>query len=60
MDVGVGSFVFSLGLISPRSLSQTTGAFYTDVYRAIRKSLPILILGLIRVVMVKGAEYPVS
>ena len=61
MDVGVGSFVFSLGLVSARSVSAAaSGSMFFAIFKALKKASPILILGLIRVLMVKGTEYPVS
>lgn len=63
MDIGVGSFVFSLGLTSAapflRSDSPTTTVLST-VLSGFRKSIPVWILGIVRVLMVKGVEYPVS
>ncbi|WWD19548.1 hypothetical protein CI109_104009 [Kwoniella shandongensis] len=62
MDVGVGSFVFSLGLVSTKSLSPSTPGHRSnpilDILIALRKSAPILVLGIIRLLMVKGVEYP--
>ncbi|WWC71912.1 uncharacterized protein I206_105871 [Kwoniella pini CBS 10737] len=80
MDVGVGSFVFSLGLISIKSLTlvdltsninkyppNSPGTqrkipiksnFLKDLIKVIKKSTPTLILGFIRLLMVKGIEYP--
>lgn len=62
MDIGVGSFVFSLGLTSAapylRSDSPTTTVLST-VLSGFRKSIPVWILGVVRVLMVKGVEYPV-
>ncbi|WFD00779.1 Glucosaminyl phosphatidylinositol (GlcN-PI) nositol acylation protein [Malassezia yamatoensis] len=52
MDLGVGSFVFSHATVSRRK--QAAG----NVYRILRRTLPLLVLGLARVVMVKGTEYP--
>jgi phosphatidylinositol glycan class W len=61
MDVGVGSFVFSLGLVSARAVSAaSSGNMPFAVFKALKKASPILVLGLIRVLMVKGTEYPVS
>lgn len=61
MDVGVGSFVFSLGIVSTKMYASGTGqAPLHRILRSLYKSLPIILLGLVRVVMVKGAEYPVS
>ncbi len=64
MDLGVGSFVFSQGLVSaipfvsqPYYLLEPTVSKLT---KTIRKSVPILALGLIRVLLVKGTDYPVS
>jgi phosphatidylinositol glycan class W len=63
MDVGVGSFVFSQGLVSaipfisqPYYLLEPTT---TKLIKTIRKSIPIFLLGFIRVLLVKGADYPV-
>jgi phosphatidylinositol glycan class W len=64
MDIGVGSFVFSQGIISALPLLRTINA--TDSQRlgshlltSLRKCAPVLALGILRVLMVKGAEYPV-
>ena len=65
MDIGVGSFVFSLGLTSaapyllPKPESIGTGAS-KSILTGFRKSVPVWILGAVRVLMVKGVEYPVS
>ncbi|TKA53224.1 hypothetical protein B0A53_04080 [Rhodotorula sp. CCFEE 5036] len=94
MDLGVGSFVFSLGLVSAlpllrQSLSLPSppphlaaadyssnpppgvstrrngpnappppGSYRTTISTSVRKSLPVIALGMIRVIMVKGVEYP--
>ncbi|POS84606.1 hypothetical protein EPUL_004443 [Erysiphe pulchra] len=64
MDVGVGSFVFSTGIIAARPLlldqkeigrSKTT--LRGRLLKAGRNSLPLLILGLIRLWSVKGLNY---
>ncbi|KAL7418513.1 Glucosaminyl phosphatidylinositol (GlcN-PI) nositol acylation protein [Cryptotrichosporon argae] len=57
MDVGVGSFVFSLGLASAQGFRQGNSWLGALVKEA-RSAAPVLALGLIRVVMVKGTEYP--
>lgn len=65
MDVGVGSFVFSLGLISARPFlappDSTTSKrqLWPSLLKSIKSSIPTILLGLIRVAMVKGVEYPV-
>lgn len=61
MDVGVGSFVFSLGIVSTRSFTSDPGlSSATRIVQSLYKSLPLILLGLVRVIMVKGSEYPVS
>lgn len=62
MDMGVGSFVFSAGLVSARPILKARAAGVTsDVSAsfkaAIRHSLPLLALGLIRLYSVKGLDY---
>jgi len=62
MDLGVGSFVFSMGIVSAlpllRSPSQRFKPLRAQLLRDARRSVPLLLLGAIRVVMVKGVEYP--
>ncbi|KAK6909502.1 hypothetical protein I203_103521 [Kwoniella mangroviensis CBS 8507] len=77
MDVGVGSFVFSLGLISLKSLTPSSNTnnkppnspgmklirkddpkLSQDLFKAFKKSLPTVMLGFVRLIMVKGVEYP--
>lgn len=62
MDLGVGSFVFSLGLTSAPALLKRIGTLQqpSSILSAIRRTWIILALGLIRLAMVKSAEYPVS
>ncbi|KZT26017.1 GWT1-domain-containing protein, partial [Neolentinus lepideus HHB14362 ss-1] len=62
MDLGVGSFVFAQGLVSaipllkdPSHLSQP---MIPKIATVLRKIWPILALGLIRVILVKGTDYP--
>ncbi|RLV96043.1 GPI-anchored wall transfer protein 1 [Spathaspora sp. JA1] len=65
MDLGVGSFVFSMGLVNSRSLIRNhspTKAFQLNLYlnnlkHSVVKSTPILILGIIRLISVKKLEY---
>lgn len=54
MDMGVGSFVFSMGLVSSRALFTKKP---TLVLRSIIKSLPVLFLGVARLISVKSLEY---
>lgn len=62
MDLGVGSFVFSLGLVSalPLLKLKKRNSFLIGIYIELKKSLGVLLLGCIRIIMVKGVDYPVS
>jgi phosphatidylinositol glycan class W len=64
MDLGVGSFVYTQGLVSaipllkdPNYLSEP---LLSKIAKTTRKSLPIILLGIARVVLVKGTQYPVT
>ena len=62
MDVGVGSFVFSAGTVSARPIlrDQLAGNAPTlsqRLYSSIRHSLPLLVLGMVRLYSVKGLDY---
>ncbi|KAL9098658.1 MAG: hypothetical protein Q9163_005720 [Psora crenata] len=62
MDIGVGSFVFSAGLVSARPIIQTRLAGKSfSVARQLRASLktmfPLLLLGFVRMYSVKGLDY---
>jgi phosphatidylinositol glycan class W len=62
MDMGVGSFVFSAGVVSARSIlkAQASGQSSKIASRlkdSARHSLPLLVLGLIRLYSVKGVDY---
>lgn len=62
MDVGVGSFVFSAGLVAARpilkeKLAGKSTTLSTRLYRSIRHSLPLIVLGFIRLYSVKGLDY---
>jgi glucosaminylphosphatidylinositol acyltransferase len=63
MDLGVGSFVFSQGVVSAIQLikdpTYLTSPVVSKFILVTRKSLPIIVLGLIRVILVKGTDYPV-
>ncbi|KAL7414760.1 GWT1-domain-containing protein [Mrakia frigida] len=64
MDVGVGSFVLSLGIISARPFLRIPGARLAPkstwplLVKSVKKSVPTLLLGLVRVGMVKSSGYP--
>ncbi|KAG2732909.1 hypothetical protein G9P44_003899 [Scheffersomyces stipitis] len=71
MDLGVGSFVFSMGLVNSRAIiknkfnrrSSDSGYkfsvvdYFSVVKRSIVKSVPLLVLGGARLVSVKSLEY---
>ncbi|TXT11139.1 hypothetical protein VHUM_01890 [Vanrija humicola] len=60
MDMGVGSFVFSLGIVSSRTFSPRAGRrrWVPALVGALRRAAPVLALGFVRLLMVKGSEYP--
>ncbi|KAL8947643.1 MAG: hypothetical protein Q9222_006100 [Ikaeria aurantiellina] len=62
MDMGVGSFVFSAGLVSARSIlkaraAASTSSLTASLKASMRHSTPLLALGLIRLYSVKGLDY---
>ncbi|OCL12093.1 GPI-anchored wall transfer protein 1, partial [Glonium stellatum] len=62
MDMGVGSFVFSAGVVSARSvwkdqLKKKLTPLSTRLAVSVKHSLPLLVLGLIRLYSVKGLDY---
>lgn len=63
MDLGVGSFVFSQGLVTAIPLLKDTTYLHAPLKPKLesvtRKMVPIILLGLLRVILVKGTEYPV-
>jgi glucosaminylphosphatidylinositol acyltransferase len=61
MDLGVGSFVFASGMVSalPRLRSRSLPPLGSGISKAFLSSLKVLGLGVIRLLMVKSADYPV-
>ena len=57
MDLGVGSFVFSSGLVSSR---QKETAVLRQLWGAFRSSAMILFLGIVRMILTKKVEYQVQ
>jgi glucosaminylphosphatidylinositol acyltransferase len=65
MDLGVGSFVFSAGVVSARSklkvmsdsMRKPAASFARRILSSCRHSVPLLVLGLIRLYSVKGLDY---
>lgn len=64
MDLGVGSFVFSQGLVSAIPLLKNpaylSAPAIPKIRTAVQKSFPIILLGIVRVLLVKGTSYPVG
>ncbi|KAK1224863.1 Glucosaminyl phosphatidylinositol (GlcN-PI) nositol acylation protein [Marasmius sp. AFHP31] len=62
MDLGVGSFVFTQGLVSALPLIKDPRHLLLPlapkVKTIVRKMVPVILLGLVRVVLVKGTDYP--
>jgi glucosaminylphosphatidylinositol acyltransferase len=79
MDLGVGSFVFSAGVVSARAIVRDTASFngninpaeqgasiskqkhapsaVTRLRNAFQHSIPLLVLGLVRLYSIKGLDY---
>ena len=62
MDMGVGSFVFSAGLVAARQtladqMTSNPAKLGQRLYISAKHSLPLLVLGLIRLYSVKGIDY---
>ncbi|KAF8496917.1 GWT1-domain-containing protein [Gautieria morchelliformis] len=62
MDMGVGSFVFSQGIISAipilKNPSHLSAPMLPKLTVVFLKMLPLIFLGVLRVILVKGTEYP--
>ncbi|KAK3983947.1 GPI-anchored wall transfer protein 1 [Cladorrhinum sp. PSN332] len=62
MDMGVGSFVYSAGIVASRPMLKERAEgkstpLSTRLIKSIRHSLPLLALGIIRLLSVKGLDY---
>jgi glucosaminylphosphatidylinositol acyltransferase len=62
MDMGVGSFVFSMGLVAARPLLKERAegratSLPRRLLHSMRHSLPLLVLGIMRLLTVKGVDY---
>jgi phosphatidylinositol glycan class W len=61
MDMGVGSFVFTNGVVSVRSSLKSKGGQLPSLSKrliaSMRHALPLLVLGVVRLVSVKGLDY---
>ncbi|KAJ4473893.1 GWT1-domain-containing protein [Lentinula aciculospora] len=62
MDLGIGSFVFSQGVVSAIPLVKNPAHLLVltppKIIAVSKKMLPLFVLGVVRVISVKGAEYP--
>jgi phosphatidylinositol glycan class W len=62
MDLGVGSFVFSQGIVSAvpliRDPAYITAPMFPKLFSVTKHSLPVIVLGVVRILLVKGTEYP--
>lgn len=64
MDLGVGSFVFSSGLVSARTLLKNEYLNQFDTLpqrlrKSLRSSVALLVMGFVRLTLTKGADYHV-
>ncbi|CAG8467513.1 14536_t:CDS:2 [Acaulospora colombiana] len=63
MDLGVGSFVFSSGIVSAKPfLKRPENRFKPlkgQLLKALQRALPLLALGFLRLIMVKSVDYQV-
>ncbi|KAJ0162325.1 GPI-anchored wall transfer protein 1 [Colletotrichum tanaceti] len=62
MDIGVGSFVYSAGVVAARPVLKERAEgrstpLTTRLLRSMRHSLPLLVLGVVRLLSVKGLDY---
>ena len=62
MDMGVGSFVFSAGVVAARSVLKERAAGRVTplgprLLTSLRHALPLLVLGVVRLISVKGLDY---
>lgn len=58
MDVGVGSFVFSSGVVASRAyLTKQQTSMLQSILASIRSALPILVLGFARFFLTKSVNY---
>ncbi|KAJ1975677.1 Glucosaminyl phosphatidylinositol (GlcN-PI) nositol acylation protein [Dimargaris xerosporica] len=62
MDIGVGSFVFSAGLVAAKHYTRHAAhrskhAFRQELFASVKSSVYLLLLGLGRLATIKGTEY---
>ncbi|KAI8987854.1 GWT1-domain-containing protein [Mycotypha africana] len=57
MDIGVGSFVFSSGVVASKAYVNRHNSFYKSFLNSFRSALPILALGFARLFLTKSVNY---
>ena len=59
MDMGVGAFIISNAIVSPeaRGIYSSDNGFISAVFRSLKSSLPLLVLGVMRFLSVKSTDY---
>ena len=59
MDMGVGAFIISNAIVSPeaRGIYSSDTKFIVAVFRSLKSSLPLLVLGVMRFLSVKSTDY---
>lgn len=62
MDLGVGSFVFSLGIVSTRGIlagrfNEVKVSYAAKLLKTLKSTFTVLVLGLLRLFFVKNLEY---
>lgn len=62
MDLGVGSFVFSMGMVSTRSVMldefhQRRVSYWSKLYKSLRSTMTSVALGVLRLIFVKNLDY---
>lgn len=59
MDLGVGLFVFSAGVVSARAVVKPTlsSSFMSRFFTSLRHALPLFVLGVVRLLSVKNLDY---
>ncbi|KAJ1562547.1 Glucosaminyl phosphatidylinositol (GlcN-PI) nositol acylation protein [Nowakowskiella sp. JEL0078] len=60
MDLGVGCFIFSMGIVAgPKLYLNSQRSFLLKLFDSLKKSIPVLLLGFIRLVATKSVNYHV-
>ncbi|KND00467.1 glucosaminyl-phosphotidylinositol O-acyltransferase [Spizellomyces punctatus DAOM BR117] len=57
MDLGVGLFIFSGGVVAGPRLKTTAGEPIEKLYKSIKLCTPVMILGVARMILTKGVNY---